>query len=99
MSRPKGSKNNVPTNPISCGINPGDVMRFREEQEKSAPIKTDPKYIILADYASHSELMKVVDWWIDYGYVCQGGVSVTNYRGLDGNIVMVYAQAMVKREG
>jgi hypothetical protein len=34
-----------------------------------------------------------------YKYECQGGVSVTNYRGLDGNIVMVYCQAMVRREG
>jgi hypothetical protein len=33
-----------------------------------------------------------------YKYVCQGGVSVTNYRGLDGKIVMVYCQAMVRKE-
>jgi len=33
-----------------------------------------------------------------YNYICQGGVSVTNYRGLDGNIVMVYCQAMIRKE-
>jgi len=44
------------------------------------------------------DLIVLVEANIELGYQCQGGVSVTNYRGLDGKIVMVYAQAMVKRD-
>ena len=45
------------------------------------------------------DLIVLVEANIELGYQCQGGVSVTNYRGLDGKIVMVYCQAMVRREG
>ena len=31
-------------------------------------------------------------------YICQGGVSVTNYRANDGSIVMVYCQALVRKD-
>ena len=44
-------------------------------------------------------LQKAVNLYsINDGYAPQGGVSVTNYRGLDGKIVMVYCQALVRKE-
>ncbi len=56
------------------------------------------KKYILVEHKSIGLLVDDIISRINYGYVCQGGVSVTNYRGLDGKIVMVYCQALVRKE-
>jgi hypothetical protein len=89
MSRPKGSKNA----PVKFEA---PVTTLNEDVKYIQTV--DEKYIIMTN-PTLSTIQMAVNIKIDQGYVCQGGVSVTNYRGLDGNIVMVYAQAMVKCEG
>jgi hypothetical protein len=55
------------------------------------------KYFILTENNIYG-LGIMVRQQLENGYVCQGGVSVTNYRALDGKIVMVYCQAMIRKE-
>ena len=55
-----------------------------------------PKYRV--EYSHSIEGLETLVSMFLSDYVCQGGVSVTNYRALDGSIVMVYCQGMVKRE-
>ena len=43
-------------------------------------------------------LIDMVMSWVDAGFTPQGGVSATNYRANDGNIVMVYCQAMIRKD-
>jgi hypothetical protein len=79
----------------------------KKETYKSAIIETekiikqiteDYEYVICEANNKNDLAIMVRESMRDLNYVCQGGVSVTNYRGLDGNIVMVYAQAMVRRD-
>lgn len=58
---------------------------------------TNYPYSIL-EANSRSLLEDHVAWAMDSGYVCQGGVSVTNYRANDGSIVMVYCRGMIRKE-
>jgi len=55
-------------------------------------------YVVVSGSTKDELQEHVKHWNIEGGYECQGGVSVTNYRGLDGNIVMVYCQAMIRKE-
>ena len=91
MSRKAGTPNKPKGAPPET--NPEDV-RYIE----NAGFDTDKKYKMLIG-CSKDDLSNQVNIFLDTGYECQGGASVTNYRALDGSIVMVYVQAMVRREG
>jgi len=102
MSRPKGSKN-VDVSSFNKELIQDEIRKASaskvEVKQEVIPEKTVlPKYEIAIGYGEGA-FTQVVNTLFDFGYICQGGVSVTNYRGLDGNIVMVYCQAMVKCEG
>lgn len=87
MGRPKGSKNReIITDTADENI---DECEHDEDYCK-------PQYIIV-QHGTQIGLQSMICALIN-DYICQGGVSITNYRGLDGNIVMVYAQAMVRRD-
>ena len=58
-----------------------------------------PVFYWIVSSTDIKDLMYTVDVQMTAGALPQGGVSVTNYRALDGSITMVYCQAMVKREG
>jgi len=96
MPRPKGSKNkeytvlpdDVTINATRDRVNPSTI-------EKIAELTTYDTYVILESYYK-DDLAVDVQGAMDAGYQCQGGVSITNYRGNDGNIVFVYAQAMAQ---
>jgi hypothetical protein len=101
LSRPKGSKNT----PIDSkkmesesDIELPDEVVLQIKKKVADEVTKDIPYVVCFGNTI-SELMTEVDRAMMFFYVCQGGVSVTNYRGLDGNIVMVYCQAMVRREG
>jgi hypothetical protein len=54
------------------------------------------KYIILQENTPDMLIRHVIGMCMS-DFEPLGGVSVTNYRGLDGKIVMVYCQAMVRK--
>jgi len=93
MSRPKGSKNfgyvKATVTETEESFEPLNNVEVKQEEKA-------PKYICV-EAQTDVVLEQLVNALIDK-YDCQGGVSVTNYRGLDGNIVMVYAQAMIRKE-
>jgi hypothetical protein len=96
MPRPKGSKNVTVEQKFVHGIKEEvypDIVGAQKDQIQYA------KYLFLKENDPALLMAHVNNFCMNLGYQCQGGVSVTNYRGLDGNIVMVYAQAMVRREG
>jgi hypothetical protein len=82
MGRPKGSKN-APVIPTGYKDD-----KFEVKQEK----QTD-KYIVIKSQ-TFEFFQLIVNNAIQDGYVCQGGVSVTCYRDVNG-IEFCYAQAMV----
>jgi hypothetical protein len=86
--------------------NPFEVEKFHNDQNKPGEIMADgtlrewkpPEldYIIL----SENNQLSLVDSVIRYmreGMACQGGVSVTCYRDVNG-IEFVYCQAMIRKE-
>jgi hypothetical protein len=93
MSRQKGTPNKPKVEKIGTDIKKGlavsdsiELLKAFEGNYRVCHAQILPDLIVL------------VEANIELGYQCQGGVSVTNYRGLDGNIVMVYCQAMIKKE-
>ena len=108
MSRKAGTPNKKKVESHApTGGNPFEYERFKNDQNKPGEIVEGGKlkewkapeldYIILTENTP----LLLVDSVIRYmreGMVCQGGVSVTNYRGLDGKIVMVYCQAMIRKD-
>ncbi|MFA5208288.1 MAG: hypothetical protein WC428_06625 [Candidatus Paceibacterota bacterium] len=89
MSRPKGSKN-APVD-VKKGNNIIDTIEKLKDHQYGEYRICHANDVL--------DIVELVEANINLGYQPQGGVSVTNYRGLDGNIVMVYCQAMVRREG
>jgi len=71
-------------------------MKQKESDRIALHEKYSDGYIILARSLS-DDLSDCVSGYLMRGYECQGGVSVTNYRANDGNIVMVYCQALIKK--
>jgi len=69
------------------------VRGIKEEKQT----KDIPEYLVVQTNDIDSLNQVVRAEMACYKYQCQGGVSVTNYRGLDGNIVMVYCQALIKK--
>jgi len=109
MSRKAGTPNKkkVESHAPTFNDNPFKVEQFHNDQNKPGEIMADgtlrewkaPEldYIVLTE----STPLLLVDSVIRYmrdGMVCQGGVSVTNYRADNGSIVMVYCQALVRKE-
>ena len=71
---------------------------IQREEVKQEPIAVMDNYIVVTKN-DPLVLQKSVNLYnINDGYVCQGGVSVTNYRANDGSIIMVYCQALVRKE-
>jgi hypothetical protein len=98
MSRQKGTPNKKKETYTAAIAETEKVIKQVEVKQEVIPEKTVfPKYEIAIGYGEGS-FKQVVNALFDFGYVCQGGVSVTNYRGLDGKIVMVYCQAMIRKE-
>ena len=91
MSRKAGTPNKPKEQSIDCYKATATITT------NTLPIDEKPKYFMLTGYKL-DRFNDDVNLWIKDGYVCQGGASVTNYRALDGSIVMVYCQGMVKRE-
>jgi len=112
MSRPKGSKNvdvsSFNKELIQNEIRKANSNKFEVKQEErfihgikeeiQKEVMRDMPYLIIEENNKNDLRLSVANCKNTLGYVEQGGVSVTNYRGLDGNIVMVYCQAMVRKE-
>ena len=75
----------------------GTPNKTKVIEEKPLTKETLPKYEIAIGYGEGA-FTQVVNGLLDFGYVCQGGVSVTNYRANDGRIEFVYCQAMIRKE-
>lgn len=104
MSRPKGSKNAPAklTNPPKFDPFGGAVEVKQDLSEINEIVKTGNYEIehsfgnyVICTGKTPDELQTTVNILLKE-YQCHGGVSVTNYRGLDGNIVMVYCQALIR---
>ena len=54
------------------------------------------KYIII-EYSNIKDLSKGVNFWLDYGYIPVGGVSISSYSAFS-KTYHTYAQAMIKKE-
>ena len=98
MSRKAGT----PNKPKSI-----DVASFNKEliEDEIRKSKIEVKqedilvYYWVASSENLNELSRMVDIAIKSGTsLPQGGVSVTNYRANDGSIVMVYCQALVRKD-
>ena len=96
MSRKAGTPNKPKEQSIDCYHATATITN--NELTNDEDVIQDYKYRVITFY-NLIEFEKIINEWIKCGYECQGGVSVTNYRANDGSIVMVYVQAMVKREG
>lgn len=92
MSRKAGTPNKPKEQSIDCYKATATITT------NTLPIDEKHKYFILTENNVYG-LGIMVRQQLENGYECQGGVSVTNYRADNGSIVMVYCQAMVKREG
>ena len=105
MSRKAGTPNKPkvtshPMGELDTKDEPREVATKYENPIEGVLLSTNETingYTIVTCFDSVA-LIDMVMSWIDGGYQPLGGVSVTSYRGLDGNIVMVYCQAMVRRE-
>ena len=93
MSRKAGTPNKP-----KVEITKDDIENFLPPSGKSMLKQTMPMYFIL-ESTDKNALGELVINALQYDTVPLGGVSVTNYRALDGSISMVYCQAMVRREG
>ena len=67
---------------------------------KDIPVTTlnEPDNYIILHISSVEVLCDAVNRYLTNGYECQGGASVTNYRADNGSIVMVYCQALVRKD-
>jgi hypothetical protein len=107
MSRKAGTPNKPkvtshPMGELDTVDEPREVATKYENPIEGVLLSTNDivkDYVILENNKWY-DLEKQVKGLLDNGaeWVCQGGVSVTNYRGLDGKIVMVYCQALVRKE-
>ena len=77
-------------------ISKEDVKNFLPPSGKDMLKETMPKYFIVESHDKNI-LKELVINAMDMNCVCQGGVSVTCYRDVNG-IEFVYCQAMVKRD-
>ena len=106
MSRKAGTPNKPKVIIVEAvGVTDEDVENGKaliENFAKTIVATSETKDIISPKYRveySHSieGLETLVSMFLS-DYVCQGGVSVTNYRALDGSITMVYCQAMIRKD-
>ena len=93
MTRGKGSKNK-PKEPITFDA---PVTTLNEDVKFVQKVDEKLPYRVITGN-SDNQIIDHVNWWKQRGYIEQGGVSVTNYRADNGSIVMVYCQALVKKE-
>jgi hypothetical protein len=80
------------------GVERAQVARIAEMAEEKPIVTYDKEKYIIFHGVDLGVFYESINYFLHMNkdYVCQGGVSITNYRGLDGNIVFVYCQAMVK---
>lgn len=74
----------------------GRPKKNHEKSEIKSDVSTNvenDKYIIVGGNRTYTEMM--VDFWTDKGYICQGGVSVVTWQGINGR-EFLYSQAMLK---
>ena len=97
MSRPKGSKN--------VNVSSFNKELLQDEIRKASVSKVEAKqeepiyavYCFLEESDPGVLISKVNNFCMNLGWQCQGGVSVTCYRDVNG-IEFVYAQAMIRKE-
>jgi len=99
MSRKAGT----PNKPKSIDVSSFNKELLQNEIEQTRQkdinkITEDYEYVICESNNKNDLAIMVRESMRNLNYICQGGVSVTNYRGLDGKIVMVYCQAMIRKE-
>jgi hypothetical protein len=97
MSRKAGTPNK-PKVEIPTGYK-DDKFEVKQEKNIADEFKGLLEYPYSVLEAKSRKLLEdLVTWAMDSGYVCQGGVSVTNYRADNGSITMVYCQAMIRKD-
>jgi hypothetical protein len=104
MSRQKGTPNKPKVEKLAASQVGVTFTEKQKETIKEIVSKQgteirliNSKYIIVKSN-DNFDLEDMVIAEIEQSYVCQGGVSVTNYRADNGNIVMVYCQGMIRKE-
>jgi hypothetical protein len=97
MSRKAGTPNKKKEKLFEPFTKEQTEIMEKELDSFTGVVNVKDKYLIL-EISSKDVLSDSVNRHLAIGYECQGGVSVTNYRANDGSIVMVYCQAMVRRD-
>ncbi len=95
MSRPKGSKNAPVERKFVHGIKEEtypDIAGAPKDQIQYA------KYLFLKENDPALLTAHVNNFCMNLGWQCQGGVSVTCYRDVNG-IEFVYCQALIRKNG
>ena len=102
MSRKAGTPNkpkSIDVSSFNKELIEDEIIKLKTKIRQETTPYYEKKYLLI-----HSEnetlFHEVMNTFLEShsNYVCQGGVSVTNYRADNGSIVMVYCQALVKKE-